>query len=94
MTDPFERAVAREELERRERLARHLEAAWRHHLRVYLMVNALLVAIWLATTGPTSHPWPIYPILGWGIGMYFHRAHYHDHMRRDRELRERFDEGR
>jgi hypothetical protein len=37
------------------------------HLVVYLLVNAMLVVIW-AVTG--SHFfWPIFPILGWGIGL-------------------------
>lgn len=87
MTDPFERAVAREELERRERVTRHVAYAWRAHRNIYLLVNALLVVIWLTTTGLGSHPWPLYPIAGWGIGLYFHGAHHRHHMRRDDELR-------
>ena len=37
------------------------------HVIVYVMVNTLLVAIW-AITG-TDFFWPIFPILGWGIGL-------------------------
>jgi Domain of unknown function (DUF1707)/2TM domain len=37
------------------------------HLRAYLAVNALLVVIW-ALTG-AGYFWPIWPILGWGIGV-------------------------
>lgn len=92
MTDPFERAVLREQLELREGVARHVKAGWSHHLRVYVLVNALLVFIWLATTGPDSHPWPLYPIAGWGIGLYFHWAHYRHHMRRDDALRAKLDD--
>lgn len=91
MTDPFERAVAHERLEHHERVHRHVEAGFGYHLRSYVMVNLLLGVIWLLTTGPTSHPWPVYPILGWGIGMYLHWSHYRAHMRRDRELRAGLD---
>jgi hypothetical protein len=37
------------------------------HAVVYLLVNAFLVAIW-AFTG-SDFFWPIFPILGWGIGL-------------------------
>jgi hypothetical protein len=37
------------------------------HLVVYLIVNAMLVAIW-AITG-AGFFWPVFVILGWGIGV-------------------------
>ena len=37
------------------------------HVVVYVLVNAFLVAIW-AFTGADFF-WPIFPILGWGIGL-------------------------
>ena len=37
------------------------------HVVVYVLVNAFLVAIW-AFTGRDFF-WPIFPILGWGIGL-------------------------
>jgi len=40
------------------------------HLLAYVAVNALLVAIW-AITG-AGFFWPIFPIMGWGIGVAFH----------------------
>jgi 2TM domain len=40
------------------------------HLLLYLVVNAFLVAIW-AMTG-TGYFWPIWSIVGWGIGVFFH----------------------
>jgi hypothetical protein len=39
----------------------------RDHLRAYIAVNLMLVAIW-ALTG-AGYFWPIWPILGWGIGL-------------------------
>lgn len=44
----------------------------------YLLVNAFLVAIWFITSGPFSYFWPIWPMMGWGIGIafqYFHAFH-------------------
>jgi hypothetical protein len=40
------------------------------HLSLYLIVNAFLVGIW-AMTG-AGYFWPIWFILGWGIGVFFH----------------------
>ena len=41
------------------------------HLLSYLLVNALLVVIW-ATVAGGGFFWPIFPLLGWGIGVFFH----------------------
>jgi hypothetical protein len=38
------------------------------HLLMYVAVNALLVVIW-AVTNSDGFFWPIFPILGWGIGV-------------------------
>ena len=38
------------------------------HLLVYLLVNAFLVAIW-AVTDSHGFFWPVFPIVGWGIGV-------------------------
>ena len=40
------------------------------HLAVYVAVNLLLVAINLLTT--PEHLWFYWPMLGWGIGVFFH----------------------
>ena len=40
------------------------------HLLLYLIVNAFLVGIWAMTGG--GYFWPIWSILGWGIGVFFH----------------------
>ena len=34
-------------------------------VRVYALVIAALVVVWLATGA--EHPWPLYPALGWGL---------------------------
>ena len=40
------------------------------HVLAYVLVNALLIVIW-AMTG-SDFFWPVFPILGWGIGIAFH----------------------
>ena len=42
----------------------------RIHLRVFVMVQLLLVCIW-ALTG-MGYFWPVWPLLGWGIGLMSH----------------------
>lgn len=61
-------------------------AAFRKHLITYLIVNAFLWAIWYLTIGRHSGtdvlrsinagsiPWPVWPTLGWGIGLAFNYA--------------------
>jgi hypothetical protein len=41
---------------------------FRSHVFIYMAVNAMLVAIW-AITGTGNFFWPIFPILGWGVGL-------------------------
>lgn len=41
------------------------------HVIAYLSVNLFLTGIWLVTS-PDGFFWPIFPILGWGIGLAFH----------------------
>ncbi len=50
------------------------------HLRTYLIVNAGLWLVWALTHVALSasasdrwlFPWPIFPLLGWGIGLASH----------------------
>ena len=43
------------------------------HASIYLAVIAFLFLIW-ATTSSSTYPWPIWPMLGWGIGVIAHGA--------------------
>jgi hypothetical protein len=70
------------ERQRTERAARGAVEARRGlaaQVRWYLLVMAGLVAVW-AAVGVTAHawyPWPVWPALGWGIGLVKHaRAAY------------------
>ena len=40
------------------------------HLLAYVLVNLLINAIWLLTGA--HFYWPMFPLLGWGIGIAFH----------------------
>ena len=61
-----------DDAQRREAALARLEAQrdYRTHVLVYVVVNAMLVAIW-ALTGQ-GYFWPVWPILGWGIGLVLH----------------------
>jgi hypothetical protein len=41
------------------------------HATAYVLVIAMLVAIWALTT-PGGYFWPVWPMLGWGIGLASH----------------------
>ena len=57
---------------RAERRAETARRAFAEHLRAYVGVMVLLVAIWaLAGMG---YFWPVWPALGWGIGVFCHAA--------------------
>jgi hypothetical protein len=75
---------------RREQAIKRIKAknAFKTHLVVYLTVNAMLVTIWaaLAVAGwshdvvvwpglPQDFFWPIFPIVGWGIGVAINGYH-------------------
>jgi len=38
------------------------------HLLVYVLVNSFIIVIW-AITSSGGFFWPIFPIVGWGIGL-------------------------
>jgi hypothetical protein len=61
------------------------------HVLMYVLVNALLVVIWAVTSNGTFF-WPIFPILGWGIGVvanaydvYWRKPISEDEIRRETE---------
>lgn len=56
---------------RREAAVKRVKAKrdFRNHLAVYVVVNSFLVVIW-ALSG-AGYFWPIWAIVGWGIGLAF-----------------------
>lgn len=51
---------------------RALRQSVKIHLTIYALVNLLLIGIWAASGG--GYFWPIWPLLGWGIGLGAHAA--------------------
>lgn len=43
---------------------------FRTHLVVYFATNAALWIIWFVTG--QGYAWPVWPMVGWGIGVFFH----------------------
>jgi adenylate cyclase len=63
------------------------------HATAYVAVNLLLIAIWALTD--RGYFWPIWPILGWGVGLganYW--AVFHRRPISDDEIRREMDKGR
>ncbi len=60
--------------DQRQRAIRRIQAKRevRVHFAVYLAVNAFLVLIWAVTSG--GYFWPMWPMLGWGVGLVAHTA--------------------
>ena len=50
-------------------------ASFKYHLATYIIVNIFFWILWYFSGRHSSHegwPWPIWPMLGWGIGLFFH----------------------
>ena len=76
----------------REAAIKRLKAKrdFKSHLAIYLIVNAMLVGIW-ALSG-RGYFWPIWPIVGWGVGVavnawtaYFEKPISEEQIRREME---------
>jgi class 3 adenylate cyclase len=66
---PTQRAPAKR---RRTKAGRVLATSVRIHATIYVIVNVMLIAIWAASGG--GYFWPIWSMLGWGIGLGGHAA--------------------
>ncbi|TDH26215.1 2TM domain-containing protein [Segetibacter sp. 3557_3] len=54
-------------------------ASFKWNLRSYVILNVLFVIVWYFSSGPGSYYWPIWPMLGWGIGLASHYfSAYHE----------------
>jgi hypothetical protein len=58
---------------RREAAIDSLNAKWdfRAHAAVFVVANLAFVVGWFLT-GPTAFFWPIWPFIGWGLGLSYH----------------------
>jgi hypothetical protein len=41
------------------------------HFAAYVLVNVLIIAVWFVVSDGGFF-WPVFPLLGWGIGVFFH----------------------
>ncbi|MDG4764511.1 DUF1707 domain-containing protein [Solwaraspora sp. WMMD406] len=59
---------------RRAKLSRAAMLGVRIHVGVYLAASVFMIALWLVIglTAGAWYPWPVWPILGWGIGVLGH----------------------
>lgn len=73
-TDPATRSDPAADPALRAKALERLEAVkgFRIHLTVYLAVIGFLTAIWVVTGG--GFFWPVWPALGWGLGLALHLA--------------------
>jgi hypothetical protein len=46
-------------------------AAFKASLVSYFVINSFLIAIWFFASGVRSYFWPVWPMLGWGLGLAF-----------------------
>ena len=83
-------------------------AGFKVHVLVYAVVNLFLAVVWFVTSGMPAAPtleggstyyWPIWPHLGWGLGLAIHGfgTYYGgtDFVRREEErLREKYGRSR
>ena len=63
-----------EEAELRKRALQRLEdkRGLQAHVLAYVLVNAFLIGIWFLNRADDAFFWPLFPLLGWGIGLAFH----------------------
>jgi hypothetical protein len=50
-------------------------ASFKYHLGTYVVMNGFFWLLWAFTGRHDTHsgfPWPVWPMLGWGIGLMFH----------------------
>lgn len=48
---------------------------FKYNLAAYIILNTFFWILWFLTDGDTHQPfwpWPVWPMLGWGIGLAFH----------------------
>ncbi len=62
------------------------------HIAAYVIVNAMLVAIWALSGG--GYFWPIWTILGWGVGLAFHAWNtFYERPITDEQIRKEMEKG-
>jgi hypothetical protein len=75
--------IARDDPRRRAAKVAAARRGVRFHLAAYLAVSLLMIGIWLAVALSVGawYFWPVWPILGMGIGVVSHAVPVHNYMR-------------
>ena|SRR5258706_9568037 len=50
-------------------------ASFKDHLGTYIVINVFFWLLWYFSADPITNndlPWPVWSMLGWGIGLVFH----------------------
>ncbi|MFL5810821.1 MAG: 2TM domain-containing protein [Flavisolibacter sp.] len=56
----------------------HKRASFKKHLLTYVIINIFFWVLWFFSKDShkinegTGLPWPVWPAIGWGIGLVFH----------------------
>ena len=74
-----------DELRARALLALKKKAELRSHATVYVVFNSMFIAIW-AVTGHHFF-WPVFPMLGWGVGLILHAVDVFSHGPTEAQIR-------
>lgn len=88
-THPDAEALRQKEeklIRRRARKKVLAKNALKSHLVAYGAVIGMLWVIYLLTGGLGDHPWPVYPMLGWGVGLVSHIAATRQVLTQDDEI--------
>lgn len=64
--------VSDEDLRRRAEKRAEEKIGFYTHFGIYIIVNLLIFLIWLFFSVRGSFPWFIFPLFGWGIGIFAH----------------------
>ena len=81
--------VQQDELRARALMALKKKAELRSHVTVYTVINGMLIVIW-AVTGRHFF-WPIFPMLGWGVGLILHAVDVYSHGPTEAQIRRQMD---
>lgn len=49
--------------------------SFKYYVGTYIVINAFFWILWYFSgqqSSPEGWPWPVWPMIGWGIGLFFH----------------------